>query len=106
EHHVSVLQVTADGLEGERRTAEAPGEVLRALDGPVRDECDRGSPGDEALDGELAGLAGADDQDRTTVQIAEDLLRQRRCGGGHGCRALSDRRLRACLLAGVQRLPE
>ena len=54
----------------------------------------------------LADLAGADQQDRAAVEVAEHLLGER--GGRRRDRrgALADRRLRTHLAARVQRLPE
>jgi hypothetical protein len=51
-------------------------------------------------------VAGAHEQDTAAVELPEHLLDERRRGSRDRCRALRDRRLRADLLPGVQRLTE
>ena len=72
----------------------------------VRDEGDACAAGEQVARSLLADLAGADQQDRAAVEVAEHLLRERGRGRRDRRRALADRRLRAGLAAGVQRLPE
>src|SRR5204862_3260426 len=95
-----------DTAERQRRAAVAPGELLGAFRGAIGDERDRGASRGQALDRELARLAGAYDEHGAPAKLAEDLLRERGCSRRHGCRALADRRLRARLLAGVQGVAE
>ena len=72
----------------------------------VRGEHDLRAARAQVACGLLADLADADQQDPAAVQVAEDLLGERRGCRRHRRRALADRRLRANLAAGVQRLPE
>ena len=74
--------------------------------GPVRDRRDRGATGAQVARGQLAHLAGADEQHGAAVEIAEDLLCERGGGGRHRRRALADRGLDARATARVQRLAE
>src|SRR5438270_913860 len=72
----------------------------------VCDERDLGSAAPEVAGRLLAHLARAEEEDRATVEAAENLLGQRGRGRRHRCRALADRCLGANLAACVQRLAE
>ena len=103
---VGLRELLADPLERDRLRAEALGELGRVRRRAVRDEGDARAPGEQVARGLLADLAGADQQDRAAVEVAEHLLRERGRRGRDGRGALADRGLRAHLAAGVQRLPE
>ncbi len=75
-------------------------------DRAVRDEGDVRAARDEVPDGELADLAGADDENLAAAEVAEHLLGERGGRRRDGRRALADRCLRTRLAAGVQRLAE
>src|SRR2546422_5116811 len=97
-------ELSADTIERQRRSAETRSELLRAVRGAICNERNRGAARHEVANRELADLAGADHDDRAAAQVPEDLLRK----GGRGRRdrrgALTNRRLGARFLAGVERL--
>src|SRR5205823_2936819 len=90
EDDVDLSEVRGDRLEGDRATAEAqrerPGVGLRA----VRHERDGSAARGEAAGGELADPPGADQEDATAREVAEDLLGERGGRGGDRGRTLAD----------------
>ncbi len=108
--HVTTTSTDASSaakpFSGTARGAEAPREIFAARVGPVDDAGDLGSARGEAPRSQLPHLAGADDQHAASLELAEDLLRERRARGRNRGGALRDRRLRARPLARVQRVVE
>src|SRR5581483_3246825 len=103
---VGAGQLLLDPLERERLGAEPARQLLGAVERAVGDERDPRPTREEVASRLLADLAGAHEQDRATLQVAEDLLRERSGGRGDRRRALADRRLGARLASRVQGLPE
>src|SRR5438876_7893770 len=106
EEDVRVSELRLDALEGERLAVEAVGELGRPIGAPVGDPGDLGAARKQVPGGQLAHLAGADDEDLAAAKIAEDLLREPGRGGRHRRGALADRGLRPRLLPGVQGFAE
>src|SRR5438270_10278008 len=79
---------------------------LCALGLAVRNERDACAPRAQVARRLLADRPCADEEDIAAVEAAEHLLRERGCGGRHGCGALADRGLRAHLSSRVQRVTE
>jgi hypothetical protein len=104
--NVGVGELLADAVERNGLRTEALGELCRIRRRAVGDEGNACAPGEQIACSLLADLAGADQQDRAPVEVAEHLLCERGCGRRHRRGALADRGLRAHLAAGVQRLPE
>src|SRR5439155_11126642 len=90
----------------DRLAPETPSQLLGAIGRSVRDERDRGAARDEVADGLLADLPRADDEDGSSAQVAEDLLREHSGGGGDRSGTLGDRRLGARLAPGVESFAE
>ena len=106
EDDVDLAERRSELVERERRTTESVCELARRLDGAVRDEGDLGAARREVRRRELADPSCADEQDTPSVQIAEDLRRERRRRRRDGRRALADRGLGANALADRERLAE
>ena len=73
---------------------------------PVRDRRDRGAARAQVARGQLAHLAGADEQHGAACEVTEDLLCERGSGGRHRSWAFADRGLDPGAAACVQCLPE
>ena len=72
EHDVGARELVTDTVERQRRPAEARGQVLRAVRGPICYERDGCAARDEVSNRELSDLASADHNDLAPPQIAED----------------------------------
>src|SRR5205823_14801593 len=103
---VGARELLGDPLERARVGAAALRELRGVVERAIRNEGDTRAAREEIARRLLADLAGADEQDRAPVELAEDLLRE--CGRSRGDRrgALADRRLRTHLASRMQCLPE